>query len=519
MPPILVDKLRCNIIQFIQRPDLLNDLSHSKTQLTVLKSLYGLPLDPEESEIFFAGTGKVYDQQEKQEVTWIAGRRSGKTSKLAAPVALYEAFRNHGLSANESAFVVLIAPTLKQAAIAFGTIKEYIRNSTILSQCVLSDTRNEIKLRHGVVITCLARNHENIRGRTIIVAILDEIAFWHDGSSGDSVAQVIEALRPAMSTAVTTKIIKMSTPFGKRGVLYYDFAHRAQLDYPVWQVRTALMNPTVTRDFLAKELARDEEQFRREYGAEFTDSIENWIDHALLDQCVLRDRQERPFQAGLNYVAALDPASRKHEFALAILHKQSDETIAVDKVVRWRGGNNRPLGFAFVLGEVKSILNAYEITSAIGDQYCCDAISQHLEKLGIAYKIFTFGAQTRPRLFSNMKHLLAQRQIELLDDPELLRQFGNLRQEKTERGLIDVRPSPGVNDDLAVAVALAASELCRQVPEPMLMPFEIIDNNPLGLIPSSCSYAGGCQNSPRCIDEDYCAGFQMLDLAFFSRQK
>jgi hypothetical protein len=131
--------------------------------------------------------------------------------------------------------------------------------------------------------------------------------------------------------------------------------------------------------------------------------------------------------------------------------------------VRWCGTKNLPLGFEFVLGEVKSILTAYQLTTAIGDQYYCDIISQHLQKLGIEYKVFNFGAQTRAALFSNMKHLLAQRRIELLDDPELLRQLGNLRQEKTERGLIDVRPSPGVNDDLAVAVALAASELCRQV--------------------------------------------------------
>jgi hypothetical protein len=124
MPPILPDKMPCTIVQFIQHPELLNDLSHSKTQLTVLKSLYGLPLDPEESEIFVAGTGKVYDQQEKQEVTWIAGRRSGKTSKLAAPVAVYEAFRHHGLPNNEAGFVVLLAPTMKQAAV--GKIRNFV---------------------------------------------------------------------------------------------------------------------------------------------------------------------------------------------------------------------------------------------------------------------------------------------------------------------------------------------------------------------------------------------------------
>jgi hypothetical protein len=158
--------------------------------------------------------------------------------------------------------------------------------------------------------------------------------------------------------------------------------------------------------------------------------------------------------------------------------------------MRWRGAHNYPLGFALVLGEVKPILTAYAITSAIGDQYCCEAMSEQLQNLHIAYKIVHFGAQTRPGLFSNLKHLLAQRRIELLDDPELLRQLGNLRQEKTERGLIDVRPCPGVNDDLTVAVALGASELCKQVPDPMPMPFEIIDNNPLGFnfvlrVPSS----------------------------------
>jgi hypothetical protein len=332
------------------------------------------------------------------------------------------------------------------------------------------------------------------------------------------VEQLIDALRPGMATALATKLIKMSTPFGKRGVLYYDFTHRAQLDYPVRQVGTAQMNPAIRHEVLAKEFHRDEEKFRREFGAEFTDSIENWIDHALLEQCVLRHCQERPFQPGSNYVAALDPASRKHEFALAILHKQSDETIAVDKVVRWRGAHNWPLGFAFVLGEVKSILTDYEITSAIGDQYLCDVISEHLQNLNITYEISYFGSQTRAGLFSNMKHLLAQRRIELLDDPELLRQLGNLRQEKTERGLIDVRPSPGVNDDLAVAVALAASELCKQLPEQRPMPFEIIDNNLLGLIPSSCPYAAGCQNSQECLEQEYCIGFKMLDLASFSHK-
>jgi len=90
----------------------------------------------------------------------------------------------------------------------------------------------------------------------------------------------------------------------------------------------------------------------------------------------------------------------------------------------------------------------------------------------ITYNISNFNVHTRVGLFSNLKHLLAQKRIELLDDAELLRQLRNLRQEKTERGQVDVRPSPGINADLAVA--LAAGELCRQTPALPLTPFEIL---------------------------------------------
>jgi hypothetical protein len=37
----------------------------------------------------------------------------------------------------------------------------------------------------------------------------------------------------------------------------------------------------------------------------------------------------------MNYFAAIDPASRKNDFALAIVHRLPDRTIVVDKVARW----------------------------------------------------------------------------------------------------------------------------------------------------------------------------------------
>jgi len=113
------------------------------------------------------------------------------------------------------------------------------------------------------------------------------------------------------------------------------------------------LNPAIDPTVLAREFRRSEETFRREYLAEFTDSIEGWISPTLLDQCVVRNRSDLPFQPGVTYSAALDPASRGHDFALAVLHK-SDETIIVDKIACWTGTKSAPLAFERVLGEVKS---------------------------------------------------------------------------------------------------------------------------------------------------------------------
>jgi hypothetical protein len=88
-----------------------------------------------------------------------------------------------------------------------------------------------------------------------------------------------------------------------------------------------------------------------------------------------------------------------------------------------------------------------------GDRCCCDAIGQHLLGLGVHYKIEIFGPQTRAKIFTGLKHLLVQGRIQILDDPDLLRQLRTLRVERTARGQIDPRPTSG-NDDIAVALAV-----------------------------------------------------------------
>jgi hypothetical protein len=460
-----------DIISFIQHPDLLNDQSLSAAQKTCLRVVYGLPLSPEELKIFKTASGRLsYDAVEHTEATFICGRRGGKTSKLAAPIVCYEAFRDHGLPPGEEALVMLLAPTVKQAKIAFRCVRNYLRASRVLSKHIVSITQDEVKVDNGITIGSYACTYDRIRGWTIVVAVCDEVAFWpSDEAAANPDEEVIAAIRPSMITVRNPKLIKISSPFAKQGLLWDEFQNRRELDYPVLQFASAELNPTLNASILTKERARDEERFRREYLGEFVDSISGWIVPELLDPCIVRGRTELPYRSDAIFLAVADPAFVRDDFALAIVSRTDKGQIVVHRVARWSGTRSAPLGHEDILNQVKSILGEYQLNSLTGDQHCFDLIRQVLEKLGIWYTKYNFDARTRPEIFANLRYLLSQRKIELLDQPDVLRQLRSLQEQRSDRGQVDIRPAGGAKDDLAVAVALAASELSKQPSGPTVV--------------------------------------------------
>jgi hypothetical protein len=285
-------------------------------------------------------------------------------------------------------------------------------------------------------------------------------------------------------------------------VLWRDYQQREQLDYLVWQISTAEMNPTISHDFLDKEERRDPESFRREYLAAFTDQIEGWIRPEILDECMTKSYTERPAVDSAIYAAAVDPAFKGNDFALAIGHIQNGLNI-LDYIRTWTGTREAPLGYEQVCGEIAGILKRYVV---VGDQHCAAIIQQQFQKLGVVYKEFTFHSGTRLDIFGNLKHLICQKQIVLLDKPDLLRQFLSLEEHRTPRGNIDVRPAHRSKDDLAVAVAVVAFQLSKVNPEP-LPPISLAEPPRFWRNPYDCPWMIDCANCPSCHDEGECLGY------------
>ena|SRR5215469_1963199 len=322
-----MSELPLNIVEFMRHPDVLNDQSHSPAQLACLKSIYGLALTPIEMEIYQRGTGReTYDAREHREATIVGGRQSGKTTKIAAPIALFEPFRKHGLEPGQEAYVMLLAPTIAQARIALRSIQKYLRGSKILSKRIVRPTKDQIILDNGIIIGCYASTYDGVRGRIIVAAICDEMAFWpHEETAANPEEEVIAALMPGMITVKNPKLVKISTPYAKQGLLWTEFQRRKELGFPVWQLPSHEMNPKISFSDLEREQRRGEEKYHlREYLAEFVDSVGGWITPEILDPCIARGRRELPLVRDGFYVAALDPASRHNDFALAILHRSPD---------------------------------------------------------------------------------------------------------------------------------------------------------------------------------------------------
>ena len=193
------------------------------------------------------------------------------------------------------------------------------------------------------------------------------MAFWpHDSNAANYERETLDALYPGMANVVNPKLIKISTPFGKRGTLWTEFQRRASLPFPVFQVTTREMNPTIEPAELEMYREQDDSKYRREFMAEFSEDINAWIDTEILYRCVVPGRKESPPEPGVYYFAAIDPAFRHDDFALTIAHRDSEGTVVLDLLVRWRGSKKISVCWGLTKCTTRSniIANDMEFTSS-----------------------------------------------------------------------------------------------------------------------------------------------------------
>ncbi len=181
----------------------LGDQASWLTWRAVTKAAYAEPLNTAEREAFerVAGGRKPPTRKVKQFAVAVS-RRGGK-GRAAGAMAVYEALLvNHSqqLAPGETGVVAVISPTRAQAQIVRDYALGYLEASPVLRGEIAEVTNDEIRLRNGVVICTLVNDFRTLRGRTLLLAIVDEAAFLRDETSSTPDIEAARALLPGLAT-------------------------------------------------------------------------------------------------------------------------------------------------------------------------------------------------------------------------------------------------------------------------------------------------------------------------------
>lgn len=413
----------------------------------------------EHVEMFRAVTGRDPPADPVREFWIIAGRRSGK-SRMAAALALYLATcRRWRAAPGEVPTVLILAADREQAQVALRYVRGLIQCSPLLAQEVASEARERITLHSGVEIQVATSDYRAVRGRSLVAAICDEIAFWEPSpESTNPDSEVLAAIRPALATFPGSLLVCVSSPYAQRGALFEAFRrYYGQPDPRVLVARapTRLLNPTVPAELIADELARDPDAARAEWLAEFRSDVASFLDVDLVDGATRSEPRELPpvtFSKDggrVVYHAGLDVSGgRADAAACAVAHREGRSAI-VDACRRWPA----PHDPAAVAREVAAFLAPYGLRSAVADHYGAELSRALYSEAELA---LAAADVTRSEAYLHLLPLLTTGRIELPPEPRLRLELLGLERRTARGGRDSVDHRPGSHDDLANAVALAA---------------------------------------------------------------
>lgn len=438
------------------------------TWAVVDKAAFGEPLTEEELAVFRELTGRDAAPTEPCTELWvIAGRRSGKDVKAAA-LGVYLAtlgaefsdYRAY-LAPGEKAVVQCLAVDRDQAGVVLSYMLAMFEQPIFRAMLKKEPTRDGIALTNGLTIEVTTNDKRRVRGRTVVAAIFDEVAFWLAESSSNPDQEVYRAVRPAMATIPGAMLIGITSPYAKKGLAYKKFKdHYGKpgttlvIKAPTW-----VMNPTLPRDgeFIAGEFKDDPVSASAEFGAEFRNDVEAFVDRDVVEACVSRGVKERPRVAGVSYRAFVDPSGGSSDsMTLAISHTEGER--AVIDATRERKPPFSPDG---VVEEFAALLKSYGITEVVGDRYAGEWPRERFRVYGITYRV---AEQPRSDLYRDMLPMLNSGTIDLLDDDKAINQIVGLERRTARGGRESIDHGPGGHDDVANAIAGAAS-LCRRKAE------------------------------------------------------
>jgi hypothetical protein len=418
------------------------------TWRSVLKAAYGRRLTAPELQAFakVAG-GRKPPVHKVRELVAIVSRRAGKGRAAAALATFESALVDHSahLAPGEVGVVACISPTRAQSVIVRDYTLGYFEASAALRGEIAETTSDEIRLKNGNVICTLASDFRSLRGRTLLLAIVDEAAFLRDELSANPDIETARALLPGLSTTGGLLCI-LSSPYRRSGLLHQrhrDHFGKDSADVLVVQGPSAVFNPTLDLKMIEAARASDPQASLSEWDGEFRSDLSQFLADELIESAVDRSRPlELPPQPDVAYAAFVDASAGRHDsFTICIAHRQG-EKIIVDAL----RGRKPPFDPASVAAEFAALAKEYFCHVITGDNFAAGWVSGAFIANGLEYRRAPL---TRSELYLEGLPLFSRGAVSIPDLGVLTRELRLLERRTARSGKDSVDHGTGGSDDFA----------------------------------------------------------------------
>jgi hypothetical protein len=442
----------------------------------VLKAAFALPMSEAERDFLYAIADREPPATQVRELWIIAGRRAGKDS-IASVIAAQAAsfFEPAGrLRGGERAVVMCLAVDRSQAAIVLNYIRSYFTDISYLAATVERETKDGFELSNAVDVVVATNSYRSVRGRSVLLAIFDEVGFWRSEASVAPDVETYHAISPGMATLPGAMLVGITSPHKKSGLAYERWREHYGRDGDVLVVRSPSLrlNPTIDQRIIADAMARDPQVARAEWLAEWRDDLAQFLDRQIVEASVDVGVVVRPRLPEARYWAFADPSGGANDaFTLAIAHIDAG-IVVIDCLVETHAPFNPDEATVAMAGTLKS----YGLLECTGDKYAGRWVIEAFAKHGITYH---HSPRDRSQVYVDVLPLFMGGRIRLLDNRRLVAQFAALERRTTAtRDKID-HPQH-MHDDACNAVAgvavLAAGAVRVHLVAPVLFGAPHVDH-------------------------------------------
>src|SRR5438445_2231589 len=217
----------------------------------------------------------------------VAGRRSGKTRSMAVLSTYLSCLCDWSddLSLGERGLCLYLAPSERQALVAWRYTTAIVEHTPLLASLVLNKTSDTLSLKGGIDIEVAAASWRTVRGGTAIAVVLDEVAFLRsEGANTD--CDLITALRPSLATT-SGPMLLTSSPADMTGIVYQThkrhFGPGGDAHTLVIQSDSRSLNPTLSQRVVDRAYEDDAEAAAAEFGGQFRTSLAAYLARPLVE--------------------------------------------------------------------------------------------------------------------------------------------------------------------------------------------------------------------------------------------